>query len=145
MHRRKSYFLCSILTLYNALYICLVLLEICDRSGIQVGALDAPGLLSGFVIFPLINLFLWSNSAKIEWADYSLAVMLPVLWLLIVPGGSFANFIFINPPLIGVVSSMYLLRFKFSSKHLWVKTLVLWVIIIGILLFISALIPIFPE
>ena len=107
--------------------------------------MDIPDLLFGFAIFPLMNLFLWSNSAKIEWVDYSLAVMLPLLWLLIVPGGSFANFIFINPALIGVVSSLYLLRFKFSNKHLWIKTLVLWVVIAGILLFISALIPILPE
>lgn len=145
MHRGKSYFLCSILTLYNALYVCIVLLQICDRSGIQVGALDVPMLLFGFVVFPLMNLFLWSNSAKIEWADYSLAVMLLVLWLLVVPGRSCGNFLFINPPLIGVVSSLYLLRFKFSNKHLWVKTLVLWVVIAGILLFISAWIPALPE
>ena len=107
--------------------------------------MDIPDLLFGFAIFPLMNLFLWSNSAKIEWVDYSLAVMLPLLWLLIVPGGSFANFIFINPALIGVVSSLYLLRFKFSSEHLWRKVLLLWIVIAVILLFISALIPILPE
>jgi hypothetical protein len=119
MHRGKAYFLCSILTLYNALHICLVFSQIYFAGKFEFMALDVPGLLFGFVIFPLMNLFLWLNSAKIEWADYSLALMLPLLWLLIVPGESFTNFIFINPLLIGVVSSLYLDRksTRLNSSH----------------------------
>jgi hypothetical protein len=151
MQRIWSYLLCTILISYNILYICLVLSQIDFVDDFGVRVLDIPGLVFGFIGFPLMNILLWINSAKIKWVDYSLIFMLPLLWLLIVPGGSFANFIFINPAMIGIVSSLYFFRFSFGKKQtkddssLWKKALFLWVVITGILIFLSILVPVLPE
>jgi hypothetical protein len=151
VRRGKSYFLCSVLTIYNIAWFFSLQAQMYVTGKFEFRALDVPGLLLGFVVFPLINIFMWSNYAKIEWVDYSFAFMLPMLWLLIVPGGSFTNFLFINPLLICMVSSIYLLRFKVfkkqdeNNKHLWRKVLLLWVIIIVILWVVVALIPTLPE
>jgi len=97
-------------------------------SGLDLNprVLDIPALVFGLIIFPMVNLYLWLNKQKPKSIDLSFPVTLPTLWILIAPGGCFTNFVYVNPALIGIVSSLYLLRFSFRIFESGTKT-VIWV------------------
>jgi len=144
----KKVVFCIILIIINLLYVLFLLSE----SEIFTGRFDfrvlyIPGLLFGLIVFPVINLVLWKIRAQISWVDYTLIVMPLLLWLLIIPGGSFVNFLFINFPLIWMVSFLYLFRFSdiVKDKNIYVAVLFLWALITIISFGINYFIPILPE
>jgi len=152
MRNKTSYVLCAVLVACNVAYLCLVI----SQMGIHgrpysIRVLDIPGLMFALLIFPALNVFVWLNRQRIIWIDYSLVIMPPILWLLLVPGGSFTNFIYINPSVIGTGTCLYLLRFyvKVTAKGREISVLKisvgLWGIITFGLILLSIAIPVLPE
>ena len=140
--------ICFILTALNLLYVLFILSE----TDIFAGTFDMrgqyiPGAIFGFFIFPSANFFLWKTREQIKPVDYSLVIMPIILWLFVIPGGSFTNFLFINPPVIGTISTVYLVRFcmRAEGKKIYFISSYLWVFIIIILLCINYFVPILPE
>ena len=105
-----------------------------------------PGIIFALLIFPLANFILWKIKVRVMWLDYSLLVVPLILWLLILPGGSFTNFLFINFPLTWTVSFLYLFRFSNIAKdNTYYVALFCWILITAILFLVNDVIPVLPE
>jgi len=106
-----------------------------------------PGLLFGFLIFPAAAFIFWKRRCRIEWIDYTFVMIPLLLWLAVIPGGSFTNFLFVNFPLIWTVSLIYLFRFsrRIQGGNSFIVSLALWVIVAVILLGAVHFLPILPE
>ena len=147
-----QYVICVVLILYNGLLIWLVLDQMdVTRGGFSFRTLDFPGLVFSTVLFPLANVLLWKNRVRLLIPDFTLLIIPPLLWVVVVPGGSFTNFIYINPAMIGISSFLYILRFWRTQKgysqtiEICKKAVVLWIVITVVCLILSVLIPVLPE
>jgi len=144
----KEFILCFLFIVVNLLYLLLIMIELDVFAGkFNFEILYIPGLLFGFLIFPVANFILWKVRGQIGWIDYTLIIVPLLLWLLIIPGGSFTNFLFMNFPLIWTVSLLYLLRFScvIKDKNVYVVALFLWILIAVVSFGINYSIPILPE
>jgi len=144
----KKSLLCIMLMVLNSLYALFLIGEMdCFIGKFNFNAFYVPGAIFALLIFPLANLVLWRIKERIVWIDYTLIMMPLILWLLVIPGGSFTNFLFINFPIIWTVSLLYLFRFIdiFNSKNVYVLAFLLWLSITVILFAINYFIPILPE
>ena len=144
----KQNCLYATLVVINALYALFVIGEMGIIAGkLHFKVLYVPGLIFSILIFPAALFFLWRVKGQIAWLDYTFLVIPLLLWLLIISGGSFTNFLFVNFPLIWTVSLLYLVRFSniVTGKNIYFMTLILWLTITGILLAMNYFIPILPE
>ena len=163
MHKKWSNLLCLILILTNIGYAWFV---IYTSAGLR-GFVELLWPLSGFVfngvfiiLFPVFNIILLLNRNKIKWVDYSLLYVPPILWWWTVGsqffgafcvfgaffGGSYLNFIGVNPAMIGTFSCLYLVRFwkpieQYPKMTLRKKVVILWLIIFLMVTSAHALIP----
>ena len=139
--------LCIMLIMVNLLYTLFIIGEIELFFGRFVfNIIYAPGIIFTLLIFPSANFILWKVKERVMWFDYSLLVLPLILWLLILPGGSFTKFLFINFPLTWTVSFLYLFRFSNIAKdNIYYAALFCWILIIMILFLVNTVIPILPE
>ena len=142
----KQKYLCLILIVIDVLYALFIVHEVEILTGnIYFKAFYLPGLIFSLLIFPMALFFLWRIREKITWIDYTFLAIPLLLWLLIIPGGSFTNFLFINFPLTWTVSLLYLFRFSSISGNKCLFVLFLWPLITAILFAVNHFIPILPE
>lgn len=144
----KQNVLCFALELINLFYVVFIFGELGIFGGeLNFGLLYVPGLVSGLLILPIANIILWTSRSRIERIDYTFIAIPLFLWLLVIPGGSGTNFIFINFPLIWFVSLIYLFRFSkmAKDKNTLVLSFCLWTLIILLSFVINYFIPILPE
>ena len=145
----KNKSLCYIFMLIIVWYPLLLIFE----SGIFAGELDVnfflylPGLVFSFLIFPVACFFLWKIKERFLWIDFTFIVIPLLLWMFIIPGGSFTTFLFMNFPLIWTVSLIYLFRFNslLKGKNVYLTALSLWVLIGLVSFAICYFIPALPE
>ena len=136
------------LMILNSLYALFLIGEMEWFVGkFNFNAFYVPGAIFALLIFPLANVILWRIKERIEWVDYTLIIMPLILWLLVIPGGSFTNFLFVNFPMVWTVSLLYLFRFSniFEGKNVYVLAVFLWLSITVILFAMNYFIPILPE
>ncbi|MGD0784281.1 MAG: hypothetical protein ABR969_00500 [Sedimentisphaerales bacterium] len=140
--------LCFVLGVINLFYVLFISNELDIFAGkFSFKILYLPGLVLGLLILPAMNYFLWNIRNKISQIDYTLIAIPLLLWLLIIPGGSFTNFLFINFPLIWTVSLLYLFRFSNMTKrvNIYVVVSFLWALVAVISFGVNYFIPILPE
>ena len=144
----KKSLLCITFMILNSLYALFLISEMEWFVGkFKLNDFYVPGAIFALLVFPLANVILWKIKERIEWIDYTLIIIPLILWLLVIPGGSFSNFIFINFPMVWTVSLLYLFRFSniFEGKNVYVLALLLWLSITVILFAVNYLIPVLPE
>jgi hypothetical protein len=144
---KKSVLCCIFITL-NLMYSVFIINELGIFSGqLEFRVLYAPGLVFSLLIFPCSCVFLRKIKEQFVWIDITFILIPLLLWLLAIPGGSFANFLFINYPLIWTVSLAYLFRFNNSikGKNVYLTTLSLWILIALVSYSVVFFIPVLPE
>ena len=144
----KQPVLCYAIGIINLCYLFFITHELDIFAGkFSFKIFYLPGLVFGLLMFPAAIFFIWKIKNQIEKIDYTLIVIPFLLWLFIIPGGSFTNFLFINFPLIWTVSLLYLFRFSSITKrtNIYFIVISLWTFIAVISLVAALFIPILPE
>ncbi len=144
----KNKSLCYIFIVINIWYPLFLIFE----SQIFLGKLDfndlyIPGLVFSFLIFPATCIFLWRIKERFLWIDFTFIVIPLLLWMFVIPGGSFTTFLFMNFPVIWTVSLIYLFRFNslVRDKKVYPTVLALWILVTLVSLFVCSFMPALPE
>ena len=104
-----------------------------------------PGFVFAILILPSLSYFLWKKRESLVYIDLSLFFVPLFLWLIFLPKGSFFTFLFINPPVIGTLSLLYLSRFLKKTEVSLLETIVLWLLISAIIYVVIFFIPIVHD